>query len=45
MKLYRTLISLMLLVGMAGVLSAAEIEGILMDKMYLMKAAKEGQAR
>lgn len=42
MKLYRMLISLVLLVGIAGVLSAAEIEGILMDKMCLMKAEKEG---
>ena len=32
-----------LLTGLAGVLSAAEVEGVLMDKMCSMKAVKDGQ--
>jgi hypothetical protein len=43
MKLHRSLTRLFLLTCLAGVLSAAEVEGVLMDKMCSMKAAKEGQ--
>ena len=43
MKLYRNVILLTLLVSLAGALSAAEVEGVLMDKMCSMKAAKDGQ--
>jgi len=34
---------LILFTSLAGALSAAEVEGVLMDKMCSMKAAKEGQ--
>jgi hypothetical protein len=34
---------LFLLTTLAGVLSAAEVEGVLMDKMCSLKAVKEGQ--
>jgi hypothetical protein len=34
---------LFLLTSLAGALSAAEVEGVLMDKMCFMKAVKEGQ--
>jgi hypothetical protein len=43
MKLNRAVSSLILLAGLAGALPAAEVQGILMDKMCSMKAAKEGQ--
>ena len=43
MKLHRGLTRLCLLTGLAGVLSAAEVEGVLMDKMCSMKALKDGQ--
>ena len=43
MKMHRGLTRLFLLTGLAGVLSAAEVEGVLMDKMCSMKAVKEGQ--
>ena len=43
MKLNRSAIRLILLTGLAGALSAAEVEGVLMDKMCSMKAAKDGQ--
>ena len=39
----RNAIRLALLISLAGALSAAEVEGVLMDKMCSMKAAKEGQ--
>ena len=32
-----------LLVGLTGIASAADVEGVLMDKMCSMKAMKEGQ--
>jgi hypothetical protein len=34
---------LFLLISLAAALSAAEVEGVLMDKMCSMKAVKEGQ--
>ena len=43
MKLHRGLTRLFLLTGLAGLLSAAEVEGVLMDKMCSMKAVKDGQ--
>jgi hypothetical protein len=43
MKLYRFALGLGLMAGVAGALPAAEVDGILMDKMCSMKAAKEGQ--
>jgi len=43
MRLYRTVIRLTVLASFAGALFAADVEGILMDKMCSMKAAKEGQ--
>ena len=43
MKLHRGLTRLFLLTGLAGVLSAAEVEGVLIDKMCSMKAVKDGQ--
>jgi hypothetical protein len=43
MKLHRGLIRLLLLTSLAGALSAADVEGVLMDKMCSMKAVKEGQ--
>jgi hypothetical protein len=43
MKLHRSVIRLILLTSLAGALSAAEVDGVLMDKMCSMKAAKEGQ--
>ena len=43
MKLHRGLTRLFLLTGLAGALSAAEVQGVLRDKMCSMKAAKEGQ--
>jgi hypothetical protein len=43
MKVHRNVIRVFLLASLAGVLSAAEVEGVLMDKMCSMKAAKEGQ--
>lgn len=43
MKLYRNVSRLILAASLAGTLSAAEVEGVLMDKMCSMKAAKEGQ--
>jgi hypothetical protein len=43
MKLHRGVTRLFLLTSLAGVLSAAEVEGVLMDKMCSMKAVKEGQ--
>ena len=43
MKLHRGLTRLFLLTSLAGALSAAEVEGVLMDKMCSMKAVKEGQ--
>jgi len=43
MKLRRGVTRLFLLTSLAGVLSAAEVEGVLMDKMCSMKAVKEGQ--
>ena len=43
MKLHRSVVQLILLTSLAGALSAAEVEGVLMDKMCSMKAAKEGQ--
>jgi hypothetical protein len=43
MKLNRSAIRLILLTSLAGALSAAEVEGVLMDKMCSMKAAKDGQ--
>src|SRR5260370_42206679 len=43
MKLHRSVIRLILLTSLAGALSAADVEGVLMDKMCSMKAAKEGQ--
>ena len=43
MKMNRGLTRLFLLTGLAGVLSAAEVEGVLMDKMCSMKALKDGQ--
>ena len=43
MKLHRGLTRLLLLTSLAGALSAAEVEGVLMDKMCSMKAVKEGQ--
>jgi hypothetical protein len=36
-------LSAILLASLAGALSAAEVQGVLMDKMCSMKAAKEGQ--
>jgi hypothetical protein len=43
MKLHRGLIRLPLLTSLAGALSAADVEGVLMDKMCSKKAVKEGQ--
>ena len=43
MKLHRGLTRLFLLTSLAGALSAAEVEGVLMDKMCSMKAVKDGQ--
>jgi hypothetical protein len=43
MKLHRGLTRLFLLTGLVGALSAAEVEGVLMDKMCSMKVAKEWQ--
>src|SRR5262245_46813816 len=43
MKLHRGLTRLFLLTGLAGLLSAAEVEGVLMDKMCAMKAVKDGE--
>jgi hypothetical protein len=43
MNVHRNVARLFLLASLAGVLSAAEVEGVLMDKMCSMKAAKEGQ--
>ena len=43
MTLHRGLTGLLLLTSLAGALSAAEVEGVLMDKMCSMKAVKEGQ--
>src|SRR6516225_8808027 len=43
MKLHRGRTRLFLLTSLAGALSAAEVEGVLMDKMCSMKAVKEGQ--
>ncbi len=43
MKRHSSVIRLILLTSLAGALSAAEVEGVLMDKMCSMKAAKEGQ--
>jgi nicotinate-nucleotide pyrophosphorylase len=43
MKLHRSVIRLILFTSLAGALSAAEVDGVLMDKMCSMKAAKEGQ--
>jgi hypothetical protein len=39
----KSLCCLGLLVGLTGIASAAEIQGVLMDKMCSMKAMKEGQ--
>ena len=43
MKLHRGLTRLFLLTSLAGALSAAEVEGVRMDKMCSMKAVKDGQ--
>lgn len=43
MKVHRNVIRVFLLASLAGVLSAAEVEGVLIDKMCSMKAVKEGQ--
>jgi hypothetical protein len=43
MKLHQNVSRLILVAGLAGTLSAAEVEGVLMDKMCSMKAAKDGQ--
>jgi hypothetical protein len=43
MKIHRSLTRLFLLTGLAAVLSAAEVEGVLMDKMCSLKAVKDGQ--
>jgi hypothetical protein len=43
MKMQRSLTRLFLLTALAGVLSAAEVEGVLIDKMCSMKAVKDGQ--
>src|SRR5262249_8323568 len=43
MKMQRGLTRLFLLTGLAGVSSAAEVEGVLMDKMCSMKAVKDGR--
>jgi hypothetical protein len=43
MKRHRSVIRLILLTSLAGALSAAEVEGVLMDKMCSIKAAKDGQ--
>ena len=43
MKMQRGLTRLFLLTALAAVLSAAEVEGVLMDKMCSMKAVKDGQ--
>lgn len=43
MKLHQGLTRLFLLTSLAAVLSAAEVEGVLMDKMCSMKAVKDGQ--
>jgi hypothetical protein len=43
MRPYRNVVRVAGLLGLAGALSAADIEGTLMDKMCSMKAAKEGQ--
>jgi hypothetical protein len=43
MKLHRSVIRLILVTSLAGALSAEEVEGVLMDKMCSLKAAKDGQ--
>jgi hypothetical protein len=43
MKLHRGPTRLLLLTSLAGALSAAEVEGVLMDKMCSVKAVKEVQ--
>ena len=43
MEVHRNVARLFLLASLAGALSAAEFEGVLMDKMCSMKAVKEGQ--
>jgi hypothetical protein len=43
MKFNRTLVVLGMVAGLAEALPAAEIDGILMDKMCSMKVAKDGQ--
>ena len=43
MKMYRTLGLATLLMGAASVASAAQVEGVLMDKMCSLSAVKEGQ--
>lgn len=43
MKRYPALSLLILSASLAGTLSAAEVDGVLMDKMCSMKAAKDGQ--
>jgi hypothetical protein len=42
-ELHRGLTQLFLLTGLAAALSAAKVEGVLMDKMCSMKVVKEGQ--
>ena len=43
MKMQRGLTRLSVLTALAGVLSAAEVEGVLIDKMCSMKAVKDWQ--
>jgi hypothetical protein len=43
MKLHRDVRRFILLTSLAGILSAAEVEGVLMDRMCSMKAAKDGK--
>jgi hypothetical protein len=43
MRRFSKVIRLTLVASLAGALSAAEVEGILMDKMCSMKAKQEGQ--
>ena len=43
MKLHLNVSRLILVASLAGTLSAAEVAGVLMDKMCSMKAAKDGQ--
>lgn len=42
-RLFKSLCCAGLVVGMTGIASAAEVRGVLMDKMCSMKAMKDGQ--